>query len=55
MVDASENNSCSDVAADAVSYYSYRFESCPDYQVNPLRLETGDTSERRGHSQVAEW
>jgi len=34
MVDASENNNCADVAADAVSYYSYRFESCPDYKTN---------------------
>ena len=32
MVDARENNSCADVAADAVSYYSCRFESCSDYK-----------------------
>jgi hypothetical protein len=31
MVDAREDNSCADVAADAVNYYLYRFESYPNY------------------------
>ena len=40
MVDASENSNCADVAADAISYYSYKFESCQDYKcVVPLRKE----------------
>ena len=35
------------------SYFYHRFESCPDYHVNPQRQETGDSSEST--SNIVRW